>query len=46
MMLCCPHYQVMEQRDAIVAVCSKRSGRVPLSVCHQLEQCLREVEVG
>ena len=25
---------------------AKRIGKVPISVCYQLEQCVREVEVG
>ena len=37
--------QIAEERQAISKTTSERKGRVPLSVCHNLEQCLREVEV-
>ena len=37
--------QITEKYEAIAKVAKERKGRVPLSVCHQLEQCIREVEV-
>ena len=38
--------QIAQERQAITKVISERRGRIPLSVCYNLEQCLREVEVG
>lgn len=37
--------QIAKQHASIAEVARARKGRVPLSVCHQLEQCLREAEI-
>lgn len=37
--------EIAEKHEAIAKVAGERKCRVPLSVCHQLEQCIREVEV-
>ena len=37
--------KIADEREAIAKVIEERKDRVPLSVCHQLEQCIREVEV-
>ena len=42
LMLC---KQIANEQMAIAKVEAERKGRIPLSVCHQLEQCIREVEV-
>ncbi len=38
--------QMGELRDAILREASRRTGCVPITVCHQVEQCLRETEVS
>ena len=37
--------QIVQRQDAISKEYQSRKGSVPLTVCHNLEQCLREVEV-
>ena len=38
--------QIADKQEAIAKVAAERKGRIPLSVCHQLEQCIREVDVS
>lgn len=38
--------QIADEQAAIAKVAAERKGRIPLSVCHQLEQCIREVDVS
>ena len=42
----CYNFQIADEQEAIAKVASERKGRIPLSVCHQLEQCIREVDVS
>ena len=42
----CNLFQIADEQEAIAKVGAERKGRIPLSVCHQLEQCIREVDVG
>lgn len=37
--------QIANYQDALQEVMAKKMGKVPISVCQQLEQCLREVEL-
>ncbi|XP_064394313.1 uncharacterized protein LOC135341638 [Halichondria panicea] len=37
--------KIAEERQAIATTIYHRKGKIPLSVCHNLEQCLREAEI-